>query len=73
MLKPTGRKTVDHEPSSNKHLSKPRSPGGLPIVTRDNNLTDKTPVTGMGGGNPEMDSHLEFPAKNPGKMGNPHY
>lgn len=60
-MRPTGNKTVGYEPSSKPALEKPQSPSKMPTVTRDNNLTDKKPRQGFGAGNPEFDSHLEFP------------
>lgn len=35
-MKPSGNKTTNHEPSSHPTIRKPKSPGGPPLVTRDN-------------------------------------
>ena len=47
VLKPAGNKVMDHLPTGDPKLRKPRSGGGIPLVIVDQNLKH-APISGLG-------------------------
>ena len=59
-----GNKVYDHEPVGHPALQKPRSKGGIPVVTRDNavgaSLHGPVPVRS------DYGTHIKFPGNKEG-------
>lgn len=58
-----GNKTLNREPNGHPALQKPKSPGGLPEVHRDNTLGFSA---GSVKSRSNYDTHLEYPENSEG-------